>query len=81
MMAWVLVYTTNSETDARLVEGLLHAEDIPAQMVSQVDSMRGFSVGALAIAKVYVPAEFVPRADAIVQALNSTNDGNADLSL
>jgi len=66
-MAWALVYTTNTEADALLIEGLLIDNEIPAQVLSQVDSTRGLGVGGLAIAKVYVPTDFVAAAELLIR--------------
>ncbi len=66
-MAWALVYTTNTHTDALLIEGMLQANDIPAQVLSQVDTMRAFDVGALAIAKVFVPTSYVSEAEQLIR--------------
>ena len=65
-MAWALVYTTNTEFDALVIEGMLLAHDIPAQVLSQVDTTRGFTVGDLAVAKVFVPTEHVIEAEALI---------------
>lgn len=74
-MAWALVYTTNTETDAFFVEGMLLTNDIPAQVVSQVDHTRAFTVGELAIAKVYVPTDHVSEALKLInEAQARSND-------
>ncbi len=70
-MSWVLVYTTNTEADARVIEGMLLANEIPAQVLSQVDSSRGLSIGDLAIAKVYVPADYVVDAEVLIREARS----------
>ncbi len=77
-MAWVLVYTTNSEADAHMIEGLLQSNDIPAQVLSQVDSTRGLTIGGLAVAKVYVPVADYEQARECLQSLteNDTDDEN-----
>ena len=69
-MAWALVYTTNSEYDAILMKGLLESNEIPAQVLSQVDSSRGLTVGGLAVAKLYVPTEFAIEAEKLVASTN-----------
>jgi hypothetical protein len=53
---WVLLYTTNTVWEAELVRGYLVSNGVEAVVVSHVDTMRGLTVGMLAIAKVYVPA-------------------------
>ncbi|MCS7000217.1 MAG: DUF2007 domain-containing protein [Bacteroidota bacterium] len=65
---WALVYTTNTVWEAELVRGYLHARGIKAVVVSQVDSMRGLTVGALAIAKVYVPSPLYGQAQRLLAA-------------
>lgn len=59
---WVIVRTVSTEFEAELIAGRLRAYEIPAQVVSQVDRTRGLTVGALALAKVFVPAEYAPQA-------------------
>lgn len=51
---WKLVYTTSTEYDAYLVKGMLENEEIPCQILSQIDTTRQFNLGGLAIAKLYV---------------------------
>lgn len=51
---WKLVYTTSTEYDAYLVKGMLENEEIPCQILSQIDTTRQFNIGGLAIAKLYV---------------------------
>src|SRR5687768_1840001 len=52
---WGVLRTYSTELEARLVAGRLNAHGIPACVLSQVDSTRNFTVGALAVAKVFVP--------------------------
>lgn len=52
---WKIVRTVSTEIEARLIAGRLQAYGIPAFVLSQVDSTRNFTIGALAIAKVFVP--------------------------
>lgn len=59
---WEVCYTTNTDINARLIAGHLQAQGIPAQVLSQVDTMRAFTVGDLAIAKVLVPQEYYTQA-------------------
>ncbi|MCE2504425.1 MAG: DUF2007 domain-containing protein [Chlorobi bacterium] len=52
---WEIVRTVNTVVEAELIAGRLRSYDIPAIVLSQVDSTRNFTVGELAIAKVFVP--------------------------
>ena len=63
---WTIVRTVSTEIEARLVAGRLIANNIPAFVLSQVDSTRGFTVGALAVAKVFVPESLAREAKAIL---------------
>ncbi len=63
---WVLIYTTNTVWEAELLRGYLIANGVDAVVVPQVDSMRGLTVGLLAIAKVYVPAPQVSKAEQLL---------------
>lgn len=51
---WVVVYTTSTEFDAHLIKGMLDSNDITARVLSQVDTTRQFTLGNLAIVKIYV---------------------------
>lgn len=73
---WEVCYTTNTEIGARLIAGHLQAQGIPAQVLSQVDTMRAFTLGDLAIAKVLVPEEYYTQA--IECLINMEIEDNSD---
>lgn len=54
---WVLVYTTNTDLEAEMIKANLKGAGIPCEILSQVDTTRMFSVGELAIVKIFVPSE------------------------
>lgn len=54
---WEIVRTYSTNVEAEIVAGRLRHEGIPAIVLSQVDSTRNLTVGALAIAKVFVRDE------------------------
>jgi hypothetical protein len=64
---WSIVRTVNTEIEARLIAGRLRSEGIPAFVLSQVDSTRNLTVGALALAKVFVPEIALVRARALLE--------------
>lgn len=64
---WTIIRTVNTEMEARILAGRLRAEGIPAFVLSQVDTTRGFTVGALAVAKVFVPEYLRSEAEQILQ--------------
>lgn len=64
---WTVVREVGNEVDARLIAGRLRADGIPAVVLSQVDSTRNFTVGALAVAKVFVPLELVDEARMLLE--------------
>lgn len=63
---WAIVRTVSTEIEARLIAGRLRSEGIPAFVLSQVDSTRGFTVGALAVAKVFVPEQVLAESKRIL---------------
>jgi hypothetical protein len=63
---WTIVRTVSTEIEAQLVAGRLRANGIPAFVLSQVDSTRNFTVGALAVAKVFVPEALVDEAKRVL---------------
>ncbi|MCB0711148.1 MAG: DUF2007 domain-containing protein [Ignavibacteriae bacterium] len=54
-LEWEIVRTVSTVIEAELMAGRLRSHGIPAIVLSQVDSTRSFTVGGLAIAKVFVP--------------------------
>lgn len=67
---WVLIYTTNTVIDAEMFRANLERAKIPTRVVSQVDSTRMFTIGALAIAKIYVPSYLATEARKLIDAIN-----------
>ncbi len=68
-LRWILVYTTNTELEGRMICGNLEGAEIPAQMLSQVDSTRNFTVGGLAKVKIFVPEDYEKDAKEIIKAI------------
>ena len=64
---WTIIRTVSTDIEARILAGRLRAEGIPAFVLSQVDTSRGFTVGALAVAKVFVPEHLLDEAEQILQ--------------
>jgi hypothetical protein len=63
---WEIVRTVSTEIEATLIAGRLRASGVPAFVLSQVDSTRQFTVGALAVAKIYVPGQMLEEAREIL---------------
>lgn len=63
---WVIVRRFSTEYEARFVAGRLIAHGVPACVLSQVDSTRNFTVGALAVAKVFVPEAHLDEAEKVL---------------
>jgi hypothetical protein len=74
---WVLVYTTNTLIDAEMFRANLEGADIPVQVLCQVDSTRMFSVGELAIVKIFVQSPYFEQAKEIINHIES-NDYNSE---
>ncbi len=68
---WIQVYSTNTEIDAELIKQNLEHNDIPANILSQVDSTRQFTVGFLAIVKIFVEKNNYDKAKEIIDAINN----------
>jgi len=66
---WVLVFTTSTEYEAQMFKANLEGAGIPTQILSQVDSTRMFTIGELAIVKIYVLSPYVREAEEIIQAI------------
>ena len=67
---WLLVYTTNTLLDAEMYKANLESAGIPTQILSQVDSTRFFTVGDLAIVKIFVPEPYYSHAREIISKIN-----------
>ncbi|MDT7924313.1 MAG: DUF2007 domain-containing protein [Chlorobiota bacterium] len=59
---WREVWSTATEWEAELACGWLRAHGIPALVLSQRDSTRMFTVGALALVRLLVPEPYAQRA-------------------
>ncbi|MCS7177493.1 MAG: hypothetical protein NZ960_07800 [Candidatus Kapabacteria bacterium] len=55
---WEVLVELPTEWEAELLCGKLRSVGIPAQVLSQRDSTRMFTVGALAIVKLFVPRAY-----------------------
>lgn len=65
---WEVVYQTFGLMDAQVIVGRLHAEGIPARAWQEgAGKALGLTVGKLGMAHIEVPAEFVKRAEEIIQ--------------
>lgn len=75
---WKIARTVSTEIEARLIAGRLQANGIPAFVLSQVDTTRNFTVGALAVAKVFVPEELLDQANEILaQPVDGLDNDNS----
>lgn len=70
---WEIARTVSTVIEAELMAGRLRGHGIPAIVLSQVDSTRNFTVGDLAIAKIFVPSSFLDEAQRIL-----ATDADAD---
>lgn len=68
---WVLVYETNTEINAEFIKQNLENHGIPSNILSQVDSTRQFTIGFLAIVKIYVQREDFEKAKEIIKNIDS----------
>ncbi len=63
---WEVVRELSTEWEAELLCGRLRSHGIPAHVLSQRDSTRMLTVGALAVVKLLVPALYRERAHRIL---------------
>ena len=78
-LEWEIVRTVSTVIEAELIAGRLRSHDIPAIVLSQVDSTRGFTVGGLAIAKVFVPTIYLEEASRILSVDADQMDEEEDV--
>ena len=67
-ITWKIIRTVSTEVEANLIAGQLRSFGVPAFVLSQVDSTRGLTVSALAVAKVFVPESMMADAESILAA-------------
>lgn len=68
---WVLVYETNTEISAEFIKQNLENNGIPTNILSQVDSTRQFTIGYLAIVKIFVLREDIEKAIELINEIDS----------
>jgi len=51
---WLHIYTTSTEIDARMIESFLVGAGIPTHVLLQIDTTRQFTIGGLAVVKIFV---------------------------
>jgi len=67
---WAVCYTTNDIMEATHYKAMIEGENIPAEILSQIDTTRMFTIGDLAIVKLMVPSPFLDEAKEIIESLN-----------
>lgn len=65
---WVEIASTGSEDEAKLLQGFLEAEGIPAQVENVKFSMEPVTFGAMGEIRVYVAAEDEQRAQELLRS-------------
>ncbi|GBD07699.1 hypothetical protein HRbin21_01530 [bacterium HR21] len=64
---WEVVAELSTEWEAELLCGRLRHHGIPAHVLSQRDTTRMFTVGALAVVKLFVPAAYAELARRVLE--------------
>ena len=87
---WVEIASVGTEDEARLLQGFLEAEEIPAQIESLKFTMEPVNFGQLGDIRVYVPGKHEDRAFSLIRERElsyvnlrddqiSTDEGPADI--
>jgi len=71
---WMLVYTSNDYIDAQMFKANLESADIPAHVLSQIDSTRQFTLGELSIVKIFVPSPLAVEAREIIDSIENSQN-------
>lgn len=74
---WEVIAELGTEWEAELLCGKLRSCGIPAQVLSQRDSTRMFTVGGLAVVKLFVPAAYAQMARRV---LEEAGDGREEIA-
>jgi len=75
---WVEITSTGSEDEAKLVQGFLEAEGIPAQVENVKFSMEPVTFGMMGEIRVYVGAEDEQRAQELLRSRERQYEGLND---
>src|SRR4051812_1475209 len=75
---WVEITSTGSEDEARLVQGFLEAEGIPAQIENVKFTMEPVTFGAMGEIRVYVAADDEQRAQEMLRSRDRQAEGLDD---
>jgi len=73
-VTWVEIASTGTDDKARLIQGFLEAEDIPAQIENVKFSMEPINFGTMGDIRVYVAAENEARAQELLRQRNAEFD-------
>ncbi len=76
---WLHVYTTSTEIDARMMESFLTSAGIPTHVLLQIDTTRQFTMGGLAIAKIFVRNSDADDALAIIRDIERRRNSPDEL--
>jgi hypothetical protein len=71
---WELIYTTSKIYEAQMFKANIESAGIPVQILSQQDTSRMFTVGNLAVIKLYVPESDFEEAMNIIIEIEKNND-------
>jgi len=71
---WAEAFRTNTELDAEMFKHNLESAGIEVRILSQVDSTRYFTLGMLAVVKIYVPLEALQLAKSIITDIESSEN-------
>jgi hypothetical protein len=71
---WVEIASTGTDDEARIIQGFLEAEDIPAQIENVKFTMEPINFGTMGDIRVYVAAENEARAVELMRQRNSDFD-------
>jgi len=75
---WVEIASTGTDDEARIIQGFLQAEGIPAEVENVKFSMEPINFGTMGDIRVYVSAENEARAQELMRQRNSEFDRLAD---
>jgi hypothetical protein len=75
---WVEIASTGTEDEARLIQGFLEAEGIPAQVENVTFSMEPVTFGMMGEIRVYVGSEDEPRAQELLRSRDRQADSLDD---
>lgn len=72
--AWEVIYESGVEYEAEIMKAFLLDNNIPCELISQIDSTRLIPLGKTAIVRIYVPKELLEKSKLLIRQIQNDFD-------